>query len=353
MKTVLLSTSSLWNCGDEFIRDGVLNLLNLKPEVRTIWWNRAYGVRCAYANDVKLNVKHCDYFIVAGTPTWLNNTEYIYKYCLKKDIPVALIGVGTSGAIWNFRQKDLLHKLAKSGLVEVCMVRDEFAFNTLSEYGFDNVVLALDPAFFLTPLSSDDKVNILGWRDWTFPKGVRLRDCAKRIVQKIAGSYRQLRSFATWYDGFMQGIFHQLASPKLVTVHDNREIRKAEVLFGKEYVFYSTDYRELLRVYSRGYIGSRIHGAIPSLIHGACVNVLYFTKKARVLENSAEILSKSVDGIERSVKVLYLKNRTVNFPKDFVDSAPDRKAISLALEQEKRHIREKLKRTAVLKAYIQ
>ena len=76
MKTVLMSTSSLWNCGDEFIRNGVLNLLNLKPDVRTIWWNRAYGVRSAFANDINLNVRHCDYFIIAASPSWMDRTCY-------------------------------------------------------------------------------------------------------------------------------------------------------------------------------------------------------------------------------------------------------------------------------------
>ena len=356
MKTVLISTSSLWNCGDEFIRNGVLNLLNLKPDVRTIWWNRANEVRCAFANDLKLNIRHCDYFIVAGTPSWINSTEYIYRYCLKNNIPIAIIGAGTRGGIWNFRQKGLLRKLSKSGLVEVCMVRDEFALNTLREYGFDNATLILDPAFFVTPLAVDNRVNILGWRDYTIPEKEKLRDYAKRAIERMSGSHREIRSFAAWYDRFMQEVFHQLPSPKLVVVHSNREIEKAEELFGEEYVFYSTDYREIFRVYSaaKRYIGSRIHGAIPSFIHGACVNVLYLADKARVIENSAEILSKYVSGIANNIKVLYIKDRNISFPKDFVGAeAPDRNAIHSALEQEKKNIRKILTQAKELSKFIE
>ncbi|MHC4742057.1 MAG: polysaccharide pyruvyl transferase family protein [Planctomycetota bacterium] len=355
MKTVLMSTSSLWNCGDEFIRNGVLNLLNLKGDVRTLWWNRAKGVRCAYENDLKLNIRHCDYFVVAGTPSWINSTEYIYRYCLKRDIPIAIIGAGTRGGIWNFRQKSLLRKLSESGLVEVCLVRDEYALETLRAYGFDNVELILDPAFFATPLAVDNKVNILGWRDYMVPEKVKLRDKAKRAFDRISGGYRELRSFAAWYDGFMQDIFGQLADPKLVVLHSNREIEKAERLFGEEHVFYATDYREIFRVYStaKRYIGSRIHGAIPSIIHGACVDVLYLVEKARVIENSAEILSKYVSDIADSIRVFYIKDRNISFPHDFAEEqTPDRDAIYSALEQEKRKIQHTLKQAKRLSNFI-
>ncbi|MCK4821426.1 polysaccharide pyruvyl transferase family protein, partial [bacterium] len=242
------------------------------------------------------------------------------------------------------RQKDLMRKLAKSGLVEVCMVRDKNALAVLKEYGFSDVTLILDPAFFVTPSAANGSVNILGWRDYKVPEKMRLRDYAKRTVERIAGKHREIVSFAAWYDRFMQDVFHQLPSPKLVVVHDNREIKRAEELFGREYVFYSTDYREIFKAYSTAgrYIGSRIHGAVPSFIHGACVNVLYFTDKAHVIENSAEILSRYVGGIENSLKVIYIKNRNISFPKDFVDEAPDRNAVRSALEQEKKTIQEKL-----------
>ena len=355
MKTILISTTSLWNCGDDFIRDGVLNLLNIKSDVRTIWWNRANGVRCAFANNLKLNIRHCDYFVVAGTPTWINRTEYIYQYCLKNKIRIALIGVGTRGGIWNFRQKNLLRKLAKSGLVEVCMVRDEFALNTLRKYGFGDITLILDPAFFVKPLPTNNNINILGWRDYTVPEKMRFKSYVKRKVDFIRGKYWEIRSFAAWYDHLMQKIFDQLPNPKRVVVHDNREIKRADELFGKEYVFYSTDYREIFKVYTSAerYIGSRVHGVIPSVVHGACVNVLYLTDKAHVINNSVEVLSKYVSGIEKSIKVIYTKNRNISFPQDFVHKIPDRNAIHLAIEKEKRNIQKKLKQATVLSGYLQ
>ena len=147
----------------------------------------------------------------------------------------------------------------------------------------------------------------------------------------------------------------ELPNPKQVIVHDNREIKKAEELFGKEFVFYSTDYREIFKKYSAAkiYVGSRIHGAIPSFIHGACINVLYFSDKAHVIETSAKILSKHINGINKSMKVGYIKDRKVTFTADFVFEAPDRKAIHLAIEKEKMNIQKELKQTAVLSGYLQ
>jgi len=349
MKTILISTSSLWNCGDDFIRNGVLNLLNLKSDVRTIWWNRANGVRSVFANDLRLNLRHCDYFVVAGTPTWINNTEYIYRYCLNNRIPIALIGVGSRGGIYNFRQKNLLHRLAASGLVEICLVRDELALEVLEGYGFKNVTLIPDPAFFVSPLAGDNSVSILGWRDYTVPEKVKLKDSARRLIERISGNHKEFSAFVKWYDRFMQDVFRHSPDPKIVVVHDNREIKRAEELFGKDHVFYSTDYREIFKVYStaKTYTGSRIHGAIPSVVHGACVNLLYLIDKCRVLENSADILSKHVAGIKNSMKVVYLKDQDVSFPQDFVDTMPDRDAIHSALEKEKRDIRNILKTMSI------
>ena len=99
MKTILISTSSLWNCGDDFIREGVMETLDVRDDVRTLWWNRGFGIGESYANDLKLNLSHADYVVIAGTPKWIFNNERIYQHCLQKKIPLALIGVGTRDLI--------------------------------------------------------------------------------------------------------------------------------------------------------------------------------------------------------------------------------------------------------------
>ncbi|MCA9399433.1 MAG: polysaccharide pyruvyl transferase family protein, partial [Candidatus Omnitrophica bacterium] len=156
MKTLLLSTSSLWNCGDDFIRDGVLELLCPNDDVRTLWWNRGYGIQNAYANDLDINLALTDYFIVAGTPKWVFKNEQIYRYCLEKKIPMSLIGVGTRDLIAK-SQYDLMKKVAASGLCEVCLTRDRLAHEALKELGFSNGEMILCPCFFKPVLTKQEK----------------------------------------------------------------------------------------------------------------------------------------------------------------------------------------------------
>ena len=213
----------------------------------------------------------------------------------------------------------------------------------------------LDPAFFVTPLPASGEVNVLGWRDYLVPEKIAVRDQLKRGFERVTGRDRVIRSFAKWYDDFMLDVFNRLPNPKRIIVHDNREIARAESLFGKDYVFYSTDYREIFRMYSsaRMYIGSRIHGAIPSFVHGACVNVLYLAPKAFTVENACEIFSGHIQGIEDSMKVLYVKNRDAKFPADCVQTIPDRSAIQAAIGVEKAKVQDMLKQASILSTYRQ
>lgn len=160
MKTILFSTTSLHNCGDDFIRDGLLNLINLKPKTNTIWWNRAAVIKRKFSNDLKINLSLMDYFIIAGTPKWIGKNEKIYRYCLKKRVPLSIIGVGTAGGLKNIIQKRLMEKVAASNLCEVALARDYLAKETLEKSGFQNVKLMLDTAFFnFNPQKNDSKYN--------------------------------------------------------------------------------------------------------------------------------------------------------------------------------------------------
>ena len=165
MKTLLISTTNLWNCGDDFIREGLLELMRLKPYVRTLWWNRAYGITDTFANDLTVNLRAADYVLIAGTPEWINMTHRLYLHCLRYGIPLSLIGVGLRGGIKNVWERQLMERLATSGLVEVCTARDQVAAEFLRSLGFKDVQLTLDPAFFIRPLPGQRINSILCWRD--------------------------------------------------------------------------------------------------------------------------------------------------------------------------------------------
>jgi hypothetical protein len=98
-------------------------------------------------------------------------------------------------------------------------------------------------------------------------------------------------------------VFENLPEPRRVVVHDNREIIPAEKIFGRENVFYATDPAVMFEVFARTrlYVGSRIHGAIPVVIHGGCARLLYATSKASVLVTARRILEGYDPGLGSSI----------------------------------------------------
>jgi polysaccharide pyruvyl transferase WcaK-like protein len=301
MKTVLLSTSTAWNAGDDWIRDGLLNVLSFQEEVSVLHWNRGWGIEDSFANSLNVNLPHTDYVIMAGTPEWIDRNEALYRHCLHHDKPIALLGVGKFGGYIPSRHSDLMRRVAESGLVEIAIARDEMAKGLLGDFGIEAGLLC-DPAVFITPKAEPGEGNslILGYRGWgKVPSGT------VPYEQRDSGPARRTDIFlidqwASWKD-----------SRRKVTVHDNREIKAASNLFGGRNVLYDSDHNRLLTHYSRAshYVGCRIHGFVASLIHGASAHLIYHTNKAVCaqviidrlgLEDSAQVthLTKDLNAIE-------------------------------------------------------
>jgi len=358
VKTIILSTSSLWNCGDDFIRDGLLELLQLRPDVRTLWWNKGYGITNSYANNLDVNLPLVDYFIVAGTPQWIYKNERIYRYCLKKDIPLSIVGVGTRNVVSSSHCK-LMTQVAKSGLCEVALARDCIAVQALREFGFQNVELILDPCFFKRPLNRERTMNILGWRkQFTFgndpsllaryPHNVTYTWLVNKVLKRRVWSKRKEA-----YNKLMVHTFSLMPQPKTVIAHDNREIEEAQKLFGSKNVFYSSDYREIFKRYgmARSYVGSRIHGAIPSLIHGAPIHLIYTNKKILVMENAIDILSTYIKDIYKSVKMSYFAEEEIE-PIQVLESPISSELLDVAITKEKKRVRNILKSQLMMSSFM-
>ena len=362
MKTVLISTSSLWNCGDDFIREGVMNLLNLKNNIRILWWNRGYGIKDAYANSLKTNLPLIDYFIVAGTPQWIYKNIDIYKYCLKKDIPFSLIGVGTRN-LYNYH-KNLFNKIKESDLCEIALARDNHAYTIFNNIGFKNLDKIPDPAFFMNPISDNNetKYNIVGWRKQFWPEAadygskfyLRYYKTLPNRIKYLLYKKKDFRRKRKKYNDLFLDIYQNLFSPKLVMVHDNREIKDAEDIFGKNNVYYSTDYKEIFKKYANAnyYIGSRIHGLIPSIIHGASGDLVYTSNKADAINTSISILNNYTN-LKNMVNIHYLKypldnnlNLIENQEKNYYFELHE------ALKNEKERIRIKFKGLSYLSKLI-
>ncbi|MFC1729242.1 polysaccharide pyruvyl transferase family protein [candidate division KSB1 bacterium] len=358
MKSLLLSTSCLWNCGDDFIREGVLNLLQLKQDIRILFWNRAFGVSKTFANDLKVNMSQMDYFVLAGTPQWAVNHKPVYKYCMKKGIPFSLIGVGTAHI--NKLDYNFMKKVAQSNLCEIALARDRMAEALLRELGFTHIQLMLDPAFFMPPLPGSNKYYILGWRELFQHHGFYLfRKHPYNLYRFAKGCYYSYikskhGNTIDRYNELMVKIFSRFPTPKLVVVHDNMEIELASELFPDEHIYYSTDYQDIRRLYAQAklYVGSRIHGSLPSLIHGAPVQLIYATTKAQVVEVSKDILSKYFENDMPFMQVKYINKDKISI-EDFSDAADFKSRLHDGIQQEKARIRQLLKNQKSIAEFMQ
>jgi|GEM_PF-6555053 len=353
MKSILISTSSLWNCGDDFIRMGVLELLRLRGDVRQIWWNRAYGVEPTFANDLTVNLPHIDYLIFAGTPEWVERNEALYQYALRRQIPIALIGVGMRGCAKTERQHRLMRRVAASGLVEVCMARDHIARDYLQSLGFSNVRQIPDPAFFLPTIECESNLNIVCWRDLRAEMPNMLLQPRRAAAWCLRGRRVSMEK-ASILDEKLQRAYDELPDPKLVIVHDNREIARAETLFGSGNVFYATDHIEILRRYARArlLVGARIHGAVASIVHGAVVKLYYGNEKAAVIDDSIDILANGDNDLRKRVQVEFID--TKGRVDESVPVADGRRRIwADRIAQVKDEIRVELLKTRLLSSLIQ
>ena len=333
-----------------------MELLDIKEDVRTLWWNRGFGISHKYANDLHVNLSHMNYFLVAGTPKWIFNNETIYRHCLEYQKPLSLVGVGTRDIV-SPSQVSLMKKIATSGLCEVALARDSHALEGLREFGFKNTDMILDPCFFKSPTPcSPRQMNVVGWREQYHIDGelLWLVQHPGAVVKALTkGLFAQHKNKRHVYDQIMVSVFHELPSPKLVIVHDNREISPAENLFGANNVFYSTDHNELFKKYAQTkyYFGSRIHGAIPSLIHGANIELLYTTSKAQVISDAIKILSKHYPPIQEHIKVHNFNGSCVDPPKASMTEL-DIQSLQSVITKEKLRIKEILRSQPILKTYL-
>lgn len=144
MKTVLLSTTTQWNLGDDIIREGVRSILKLNhPYINIIHFNRHPLMQ----NQKKFTVGDLDgvndnsfryfegihhpidYVVFAGTPEWAGGRLNPIKTLIQEqEIPFSLIGVGCRKRIGS-GFSELIKKYC-----DVAITRDEAARKSLSNH---------------------------------------------------------------------------------------------------------------------------------------------------------------------------------------------------------------------------
>lgn len=289
MSRVLISTTSGWNAGDDWIRDGLLRAIQLREEISTIWWNRGWGIAQTHGNAPGVNLPLADYVIMAGTPEWIDRTTAVYRHCLDTDTRIALLGIGKTGGYREEKHGELMRAVVDAGLIEIAIVRDQIAQRTLAKLGVDSQVMC-DPAMFHPPSVPGGDRLIIGWRGLgpiTWGDPYEFSDQDRRLTFHLTGEWDRAAG-----------------KDRIVTVHDNREMAAASELFGKKHVRYSSDYRELMHHYWRcgHYVGARIHGFVGALIHGASAHLIYHSNKAVCAQVIVDRL-----GLEESAAVTILE----------------------------------------------
>ena len=264
---LVVSTTTRWCVGDEYIAEGVLRLLDVGDEPVVFLDNVAFGFdygqhsasndKPAYPAGLCSLVSSARALVFAGTPAWLSKPLALWREAIRRKTPVWLVGVGMyqgKGDLPTLREA--VHM--RPGLVPVATVRDDFAAQMLDEAGIQNVPCFYDPGFHAQhPACKANGRVILGYRhDAAFPPSMWLA-LAERFRNRI----------------------------EAIVVHQPHEIEPARALFGTE-PFYHSDYRAYGAVYARAnvYVGARLHGAVAALAGGAEAHVIYVARKMAMLK---------------------------------------------------------------------
>jgi len=244
---VLVSTTTCWNPGDDFIREGVLYLLEHAGwQIRQLmFYNRNHlisrsdsGGANARANTwVPGDPWHFDALVVAGTPDWLRSNEPVYQQAQIHGTPVYLIGIGAeSEAHLNDHQTPLVLDTIKAAKAVIC--RDELAMGFCNALSNNARVLPC-PALFAA-------------RSMLIAQRAPMHD---QVV--IASDVERL---------FNQAIALAEKSNCPVVLHNAYERRMWAIHHSNTVAMHSTDYRCLLQTIMKfkRIVSGRLHGAIAA-----------------------------------------------------------------------------------------
>ncbi len=274
VKRIIFSSTRGWNPGDEFILEGVRNVLrgagidfveilyNRHPGIRTIWkgWDKISSIaEFFFADNPDLQLKKikdgkkfvwfdnsffpteekvADYVIFAGTPEWAGpRNRELYEYALEHRISGAFLGVGLKNKLGDLERRYI------SELAEIIITRDDEAQGQLAEFG---AVRGVCPALFSAP--SEKIVEKIGKVGIVF-QGSRLwaNSIPSDLLNRLVPVYREIaRRFEV----------------ELICHHFADYVESVE-LFGDDVpIYYSSRWEQLLDRYSYYdlVVGTRLHG---------------------------------------------------------------------------------------------
>jgi hypothetical protein len=265
MKNILFSTTRQWNCGDEFILFGCINILEkiLGENFNSIIYNRHPDILHEFVNKDFIyassdlcfrdnSFKHymdsgfIDLVVFAGTPEWsTDHCKPLYEIINKYKIPVIALGIGSEIQNEDTIFKEEIHKF------RLLTVRDHALENKLKEYNaiymacpsiasanIDYEKIITDVKKIALIYSGDITRSVL-WNEVSNETYIYLMKLYKQILTKYSKKYK----FS-------------------IVCHYADELPHATSEFPNENCLYSYDARDYLNIYKEHdfVIGCRIHG---------------------------------------------------------------------------------------------
>ena len=355
MKVSFITTVK-YNIGDDFVREGIVYLLEKKlgpfttalihkhipltarpewewfyyrgvsrfldrlPRAKGLFWSRLLDTLPINPDTDK--VLTCDLLVQSGAPVYWKGAHANEWYGplitrryqhVREQVPFANIGAG-SCAPYHSDGSDILRDPADAayirelhGACAVTTVRDSLSKKILNRLGLDAPVIPC-PSLFAA-----DRFNIAPRE----PEYVALN------FMPLGGHYAYDQGIDTgkWERTFVA--LHQAISrdmPVMLVCHDAGELRHARRILPEARTFLAATAREYLECYSRAhcFIGNRVHGAYAAASFGRPALVVGSDTRARMM---AEIGMSSVfvnDSTLNGILAWYneLTDRTADYSED-------------------------------------
>ncbi len=250
---IAINTTDAWQCGDAFIRMGVLRILAVPTLVPKFYVNRAQVVLPDGPRTVDETLlirprvddimRTAAAFVCAGTPEWVARAERWWGASLEHRVPIALCGVGRSQPL------DRVLAAKRAGLIAGATVRDTQAETLLKGRA------GIDARWFPCPSTA------------AVPRAYRTepKDIPLVIVPRLWCGPNVAKG------DYWRGIAERYGrAATLIAVHESSEIQPARDLFGREDVFYSSRPSDYLELYARAQVvlAGRLHAALPTVAAG-------------------------------------------------------------------------------------
>ena len=254
---ILLCTTVQWNCGDEFIRNGIIKIIkkvfgkcnliiqNRNPDIAPKNFIKVPQFDNSI-KEIKFNYSYIDLVIFCGTPEWQNSRcKKVYDLILENKIPCAFIGIGDS--IKSFALPEQYKVVLNKSLKIIC--RQSTTSQDFKKIGIFSEVLPC-PSILSSPYRKIiNKVRKIGL-----------------VLQNTEGTQYQCVDTKTFnFQVELYKKIYELYNKKYefkIIVHYIDEIYVAKQIFKNIEIAYSFDQKDYYSIYDDCdfIISPRVHG---------------------------------------------------------------------------------------------